>query len=873
MNTSVTAEPVVSASKTSSGKIDVPSLNARLIVFDNGFSVVIKEDRSAPVVSCQMWVNTGSIHEGKWMGAGLSHILEHMLFKGTSTRSNSQIALTIQDYGGYVNAYTSYDRTVYHIDGPSKGWDIFTEVLADAMRNSTLPAEEYDKEQEVIRREFAMGYDNPDRMLGLLLFEQAYSIHPYRYPVIGHKQIYDRLTRQDVLEYYKLKYVPQNITYVIVGDVDGQAVEEKMRKLVSDWKRGPLPPDLIPTEPRQLGKREVHRESNVNISRIEMAWHIPSISHPDMPALDILAYILGQGRSSRLYKELRDKRAIVKSIESFSYTPAYDGLFGVSAMMDPDKRAQVEEAVDAEIKKLQGSLVSEAEVSKAKRSILVGQLNSRRTMAGMAAELGSNYFMTRDLSFTKRYLDAIQKVTREDLQRVARAYLIETGQTVVSSNPMGSLKNIGMESKAVEDKPIQKFELPNGIRLLVKEDARLPFVSIRTVSMGGILAENPDNNGISRLTSRLLIKGTKSRSAEEIADAIENAGGSISSESGSNSSSVAVEVLKSDFKLGLDIAADVFLNPAFSSAAVEREKLIQLADIQTEKEQPMALARINLLKTLYPAHPYGMNALGTEQSVKALTPEALSGHHRRFATGKNTVISVFGDVNAEDVKAAVTKAFGALPTGDTSLVIAHQTVPPLVGGKSVREAAEKNQAILFFGFNGVDMKSKDRNALEILEEASSDLGSRFFIRIRENMGLAYFVGARQMVGYDPGYFFFYVGTDPGKIDSVQTEMLNEIKLLADKGLTDDEFKRAKTKLTGSQKVENQNLAGLAYKTALDELYGEGYNHYLSYDKEVEAVTKDQVTAAARKYLGTPNMATIIVSPTPQPKAPTPPNKK
>jgi len=218
----------------SSPAITFPPSSAQKWILPNGLTVIVHEDRSAPVASVQAWVATGSIDEGAHLGAGLSHILEHMLFKGTKTRPANAIAQTVQDVGGYINAYTSFDRTVYWIDVPNAGVREAIDVLSDAMMNSTLPAAEYAKEQEVIRREFAMGFDDPDRVAGQLLFATAFQRHPYRLPVIGLLDVFNQLTQEQVMAYYKARYVPNNMTFVVVGDVDAQAVREQLATFFKD---------------------------------------------------------------------------------------------------------------------------------------------------------------------------------------------------------------------------------------------------------------------------------------------------------------------------------------------------------------------------------------------------------------------------------------------------------------------------------------------------------------------------------------------------------------------------------------------------------------------------------------------------------------
>ena len=297
------------------------------------------------MASVQAWCATGSIDEDQHLGAGLSHILEHMLFKGTKTRAKNAIAQKIQDVGGYINAYTSFDRTVFWIDVPKDGVTTALDILADAMMNSTLPPEEYQKEQEVIRREFAMGMDDPDRMAGLLLFSTAYQRHPYRFPVIGEIEIYNQLTQEQVMQYYKTRYVPNNLTFIVVGDVDAERVHQQLTDLFKPYPEKSLQPVFIPQEPPQLGRREVHEEFATELTHLSLAWHIPEITHPDVPALDLLSTILGDGRSSRLYRRVREEAGLAFRISAFSYTPGDPGLLGIDATVDPEKREAAEQLV------------------------------------------------------------------------------------------------------------------------------------------------------------------------------------------------------------------------------------------------------------------------------------------------------------------------------------------------------------------------------------------------------------------------------------------------------------------------------------------------------------------------------------------------
>lgn len=829
-----------------SAAIRFPPNTAQKWVLGNGLTLIGQEDHSAPVASVQAWCGTGSINEDEHLGAGLSHILEHMLFKGTKTRPANAIAQAVQDVGGYINAYTSFDRTVYWIDVPKAGVNTALDVLSDAVMNSTLPAEEYAKEQEVIRREFAMGLDDPDRMAGQLLFATAYQRHPYRLPVIGLMDVFNQLTREQVFEYYKRRYVPNNFTFVVVGDVDTEKVHQQLVELFQEHPAKSLKPLYIPEEPKQLGMREVHQEFATELTRLSLAWHIPEITHPDVAALDLLSTILGDGRSSRLYRRVREEAGLAFGLTAFSYTPGEPGLLGVDATMEPEKREATQRLILQVIDELKEGGATAEELAKAKKISLSHHLAALTTMRGQASDLGSNWFLTRNLNFTRDYLDAVQAVSGDDVRRVAAQYLTSDNLTVTSLNPKDALRKKADASVTAGAGEIQKFELSSGLRILVREDQRLPLISITAVFRGGLLAETRATNGITHLMAKALLKGTTTRTAEQIADTIEAVGGHIGSASGNNSFSLSLEVTQPDLRLAGELLADVLLNAAMPETAVEREREVQLASIVEEEEHLTSVARNILREALFQEHPYALRGKGSAAAVASLTRDDLLAFRDRYLVAKNGVISVFGNVRASEVKQLFEQTLATMNPGRLALADAKpsKAVPKTIEVEGIRE---KSQGVLMVGYRGADLFSPDHYALELIDEASSDLGSRFFIRIRDQMGLAYYVGSSQLHGFVPGMFAFYLGTDPQKLGPVKTALLEEIAKLAKEGLTSEELDRAKKKLIGQQQISNQSNDSLGYMAALDELYGLGFDHYRKLERAIEAVTLNDVKRVAAKY--------------------------
>jgi zinc protease len=819
---------------------------------ENGLTIIVREDHSAPVVSAQAWCMAGSIHEGKWLGAGLSHVLEHMLFKGTTTRPGSRIDQEVQEAGGYMNAYTSFDRTVYHIDVPNTGSRVAIDILCDIMQHATLPTDELEKEKQVIVREMDMNLDDPGRRASRRLFETAYTKSPYRFTIIGYPDIFHEVKQSDILDYYREKYSPNNIFYVVAGDVKTDEVIAQVREAYAKTKTKALPPLVLPEEPSQVAAREVVEEAPIELGHFHIAWHIPELRHPDVPVLDILAAILGHGRSSRLYQHIREAKGLVHHVDAWTYSPGAPGLFGLSATIDPDKFVPARDALFEEIEQIKTSAITADELGKAVKQFVSATLSSRKTMQGQAQDLGSNWLAANDLSFSERYLAAIRKVTSADLQRVAIQYLSPENRSLYALLPTGTAPKQAELIETSSDNPIKKFDLPNGLRLLVKEDHRLPFVEFRSAFRGGVLAETARNSGITQLMGKLLLKGTTTRGAEEIAREIESIGGSIDSYGGNNSFGVTAEVLSNDFNTGLNLLADVILNPTFPLPALEREREVQLAAIRSQRDHLLQSASKGMRRALFGETGYGLDALGSEASVQSLQPEDLRHFHAQYSVPDNCVLAIYGDVEATSVKSSVERMFsGWKPRAGSGAVAsapAQAQGAVLNAVQRVSETRDKKQAVIVIGYQGTSLHDPDRYPLELLQESCSDLGSRLFMRVREKLGLAYYVGAQNFLGITPGYFVFYAGTMPEKVDLVEAELLTEAELLRLEGLSEEELKRAKAKIIGQKKIARQDLGGLAMTTALDELYGLGYAHSDAEDALYENVTLEQVKAVARKYL-------------------------
>ena len=844
-------DPQATASPSSSPSIEMPEYGAVIRTLENGMEIIVKADESAPVASLQLWVRTGSIHEGDWMGAGLSHFVEHMLFKGTEKRHYSEIAKAIQETGGYVNAYTTFDRTVYWIDAPSSGVAPSLEILADMAMNSTFPEEEYDKEAEVIRREFAMGNDDPGRVFSKLLYRTAFHVHPFGQPVIGHLDVFNQLTRDDLFGYYKRRYVPSNVFLVVVGDVDADEVQEYAETIFGGWKREATPPVHVPTEPPQLGPREASQEFAVPTTRFALSWRIPGISHADAPALDVLSSVLGSGKSSRFYRQLREEEKLAHSIYASAWTPGSDGLFSVGGDCDPKKYEKLLVRVQEMLAEVRERGITEEEFEKARRMFLAESLDALSSMRDQASDIGSSWLHARDVDFTKRYLQAAAELGQGDVREVARRYLVEETRTTTRLLPKGTGEAKSKSKRRKSTGEIQRHELSNGMTLLLKADARLPLTASYAVFRGGLLADEARTAGLGSMHATMLLKGSAARDAATIASDVEDLGGTIGSQSGMMTFGLTAETLRPDLSVALGVMGDVLAAPTMPEKTLVKEKKSRIARIREKLQRPMTLANLRFREALFHGHVWALPPSGHEESVGAITRDDVLERHESLTVGANGIIAVFGDVDAAEVIAETEARFGSLPKGE----LAHQNVAPIPAPPSppviIDENADKEQAVILFGYHGLALLDDDALALDLLDEACSDMASPLFTRIREELGLAYYVGAGQFTGYVPGAIYFYAGTSPEEADRVEEELMKEVAKIADNGLPEEEISRAKATFLGKTQLGLQGNLSLAQTTALNELHGLGFEYHLGIAERIAAIDSEDIRRVASLLKGDP----------------------
>ena len=850
----------------------------------NGLEVVLEENRAAPVVAFQAWVKVGSADEPREQ-AGIAHFTEHMLFKGTRRRGVGQIAQEVEGAGGEINAWTSYDETAYHLVMASPFFDAGLDILADSLRHSAFDPEELERERQVVLEEIKQGLDDPDRMAAQGLFQTAFDQHPYGRPIIGSSETVRALTRDQLFGFFKERYVASNLTLVVVGDVDAARARAAIEDAFGDMPGGPQLA-ARPEQPQQGAPRVRAVARDVKECQLLAGFRVPAVDHEDIPALDLLAVVLGQGESSRLNLQLVRNRQLATTASAYTFANRNPGLFVVGAALTPARLESATRVLLAECVRLGREEVTAEEIAKSKNLLESERVFDKETVQGYARKLGFFTAIAGDSRFEERYFQRLSAVGPTQLRQVAQRYLRVAELSLFVQVPEPDAARHEERSRVLTTRlralveqaerppprtrpvrtstlaPVVRKQLPGGPTVLVLRDPSVPIVALRAAWVGGLRYETTRDNGVSNLVASLLTRGTPSRSAEEIMHGVEGIAGSLSGFAGRNSLGMQAEFLARHLPEGLDLVADCLLHATFPQAEIDRERRVVLEDIRAQDDNLTHVAFRAFHEAIWTRHPYRLDPLGTPRSIRALDRRQLLGFYRRHYQPGSLTLAVVGDVDPGDVLARAARLFERR-AGRGQRASARRSPaaePAVTAPRQVVRHLSREQAHLVLGFPGVTLDARDRFALELLSQVLSGQGGRLFAEIREKRGLAYRVSAFSLEGLDPGYFAVYVGASPENVDEVLTRVRAELARLSQEGIGADELARAQRYLTGSHAIGLQRKSALAAALAFHEAYGQGWRTYRQYADQIGRVTVAQVQRAAQKYLRPQREVVALVTP-------------
>ncbi|MBI4208190.1 MAG: insulinase family protein [Deltaproteobacteria bacterium] len=852
--------------------------NLHVFQLENGLKVIVEENHSSPVVELEMWVKVGSADEEDAL-AGISHVFEHMLFKGTERRPVGAIAGEVEALGGDINAFTSFDQTVYHITISGRYFNEALDILADAAQNSSFDVQELSREIPVVLEELQRALDSPGRRVMYGLFDLAYKTHPYRRPVIGEPETISKITRETLIDVFHQWYVPENMTLVVVGDVQTEKAEAAIRKAFKPSRSSALKSIERPQEPKQEEIRVRVEEGPFEQAYLGIGFHAPRMGDPEVYKVDVLMELLGSGESSRLYQEVKSKRGLVYSIGSYAYTPKDPGIGIIDAEIDSEK---VESALRETLRVLyaaQFQPFTSSELEGARRRLESEFIYGDETVDGRARHLGYADTVYGSLTYVDDYLRGIRAVTIEDVQKTAQK-LLRSGQfSLMLLVPSGKslLKEMDLEriAKEVEQEALNAYtqavqkeqegavtrvQFPSGMTLLVKEDRSVPIIAVKAVFLGGLRFETPQDNGINTLLSLVWTEGTAHRSAVEIARSLDSIAASIGGFSGNDTLGLSAQFLSQDWSEAWDLFSDILMNPTFPQEELEKKRVDVLGRIRSRKDEVSRYAFDLFRANLYPGHSYGMVSLGTEDSVQKLTSQNLAEYYHHYVVPQNLVISVVGDLQADSVIQAIQglESWHARGIGFELPSIPKPLFPQQA--KEVQERLDKKQAHLIIGFPGPSFFEEDRYPLAVLNAILSGQGGRLFGELRDKQNLAYVVTSVFQASWDGGFFAFYMGTSPEKEKQAFEGMKSEISRLLQEGVTAEEVRRGQQYLIGSYEIGLQERAAQASDLALNERYGLGWNYSKVFPQKIQAVTQKQVEEAAKKYIDLDRAVIVTVHP-------------
>lgn len=803
---------------------------------DNGIRVFIKQVKSAPVVAVNFWVKVGSVNEMPGE-EGYSHLIEHMMFKGTPTYPYGTVDNEIKKMGAQQNAFTANDYTCYYLVGASRFFEKMMELQADAVFNSSFDANELAKETQVVIEELKMSLDNPSNRVVLLLMEEAFRVHPYRHPIVGYLKNLEEVTRDKLYEFYKKFYVPGNIWIVVVGDVDPQSAFEVIKKHAGNIPARPLPQQTIPEEPAQENLRERVEFAEIQHSYVRMGWKVPGINSVDRFPLFVVAQLIGGGQSSWLWRELVEAEQLAVSAGAGFYTSQFPMLFQVGGVTTSSKVRRFTEAAKKIVYRLISGEISPEELEKAKQQIIANDVFGRETAENQASDYG-HFAMLADVNDADKFVASIREVNIEDIRRVAVEYFKDSALTIAR-----------LETRPPEaDALPQMITLENGLKLILKENHASPLVSVSVKIGAGGLREEKREAGLANLTAHMLAKGAVGLSTEEINEKFEGMGTRFSVNASKSYVGFNLQTLSENFLPSLDLLINILEKPDFPGSELDKMKTKVGEWIKADEDDLYKFTSNALLEALFPGSPVGYSVYGKPDDIKRFKASDLKDFHKKHYVAGNMVVAIVGDFYASELKENLLAGFGRFSSSKPKELKA-------ASFKEIKEPIEvklqknREQAQIIYAartFSAADEKVPAMTVAQTI--LSGSMSSRLFQNLRARDSLAYSTWAYNVGMADNGYFMAAISTAAPKTATATLRLKEEIDLFREKGFSQQEFEDAKKYIIGQHALSLVDSMSQADNFTADEFFGKGFDYFKKYPSVIEATTMDQVKAVAQEYL-------------------------
>jgi len=796
---------------------------------ENGLGVLVREDDRFPLANIRILVHAGSAYETAEQ-AGISHVLEHMVFKGAGNMAPGESARLIEAAGGSLNAATSFDHTVYDVEVPDSAWKLGLSVVADMTFKPALIPAELTSEKEVVLAELKRGEANPDAMLFQTAQALVWAGTAYARPIIGSRDTVRAVTSESMRAYIAPLYQPQNMLLCVVGRVKAADVVAEAARLLGGLPNTARITPPAPYPPRQADGPHAKVVTGMwKKVHLALAFPAPDFLSAKMPGLDMLAQILGGDETSRLYRSLKYEKRLVDSISVGSSNLERSGMLMLGAVLDADKLHVGLDESAAQLAAFDPESITDQELARARTNIEAGLFLSKETLEGLAGKITHQYAFEGGPQGEANYLSAIASMTRPQLSALYREYFRPERMSLVVLAPESAkadgaallarvekrwpAKRQAGHAKAAGHAEPRQIALPGGGTLVLLPDATLPYTAMSIAWPGGDGLLKPGEQGLATLTASLLSRGTRKRSANQLEDFLADRAASLGASAGAETFGVSAKFPSRFSADMLGLVREALTAPAFAEAELKRAKEDQLNAIKRGEDQPLGLMFRNLPQTLFASAPHDLLRLGLPEQVAAFTRAQAAGLWSRQSR-QPFVLSVCGQYDeaalvafAEALARDLAPAKGAKPFAAPA---------PAWKPRTTRELTLKgrNQAHLLVVFKAPGRADQEAAArLSVLRAALAGQSGLLFRDLRDKQGLGYAVTAFLSQYNRAGFLAFYIGTDPDKLPLAHAGFKKAAAAIAAAPLPEDELERAKNVLSGEYFQDRQSLLSRSREAA------------------------------------------------------------
>ena len=865
--------PIRAATPAGATVMDNFMQDVKKTVLPNGLTVITKPQKGTGVVAINTWVKAGYFNEADDI-AGMAHLFEHMFFKGSKAFPGAeQISQELSSIGGQTNAGTIYDSTNYYFVVPREGFRKAVEIQADAIAHPNFDPAELRKEAEVVIEESNRKLDNAGPVSMERMYATAFTQHRMKRWRIGSNEVLRNIQRDNLLAFFETVYRPGNMILSIAGDITHEEALAVARQTFGAIPKGTLDKKFGPAEPEQTAFRFGQSSAEIKQGYSVFGWHTPGVGHADEMALDVLAAIVGDGRSSRLFTQVVSPTAA--STANAAHETFDDvGVFAIQTTFDEKNRAETDRRTVQEVERIKAWGPTDFELQLAKNRLESALVFGMQSALGQATTM-SQYEARYGVDKLRTRLLALQALTPKQVQDAAQRYLRIDNLTLYHYRPKGTpdlsaeaaLASVRDAARTVPpalaavqapapaapvaaaagDRPVQDIRLANGARLLVRERTGSPVISTHVYFKGGRTEENSRNAGITQLMTRTLRKGTALRSGEELDRQIEFLGTEFSITLDADFFGIGLDIQRGNYGAGLALLAEVLRAPAFDEKGVQQERFQQLAAIKRNYDSSSARPVQMAFEAMYPGHPYGLPSAGYPSSLADLGAKELRAWHKERVNAQDAVFVVVGDISQQAARQMIEAQFAWLPQRSAERIALKPATPPSAR-LEVAEYRDRKQSAIVYLFPTVPRTDKDWPAVRLLGNVTSGLAGTFFADLRGKRSLAYTVFAQDNSRATDGQFLAYIATDAKKEDTARTALLEEIRRLSKDEFNAADVQRAKSFYAGSTRINRETNAALNRELATNAMFGLDLDFVDRLLATTATLNLDDLRAAAAKYL-------------------------